>query len=67
VRSIPRADVAETMIQSLFCKAMSNRSLDLCSEETPRMPGGLLSEMLASTALGNCDYALSPGEPKSQF
>jgi hypothetical protein len=55
------------MVQSLFVGAMSNRSLDLCAEEGPRMPGGLLSAMLASTALGDCDYSISPGEPKSQF
>lgn len=65
--SIPRDDVAEVMVQSLFVPQMRNRSLDLCSDDAPRMPGGLLSTLLASPALGNCDYGLSGGEPKSKF
>ena len=68
VRSIPRDDVAEVMVLSLFVPKMRKRSVDLISEDAPRDAGALLSTLETSGLLGNCDYNdKSLPEPKSQF
>ncbi len=68
VRSIPREDVAEVMVQSLFVVEMENRSLDLISEDEPRGDNELSVTLTSSTSLGDCDYAaFSPGDAPSMF
>lgn len=63
-RSIPRADVAEVMVQSLLLPVARNRALDLIApEEETRGNDWDWETCFAST--GNCNYKISPGEPKA--
>ena len=67
VRSIPREDVAEIMVESLFLPQLVNRSIDIISEDVPREQGELVETLSSSTDIGNCDYSKSPGSPASMF
>jgi len=63
VRNIPREDVAEVLVQSLFIRAMRKRSLDVISQEEERLPGAAWTSMTTSTSLGNCRYDIELPEP----
>lgn len=69
VRSIPRADVAEVLVQALTCDKARNCAFDIVSD--PAGEGEPTTDFKAfygEIARGPAyDYAMDPGEPKAAF
>jgi len=63
-RSVPRADVAEMVVQCLTMDAAKNRSFDLASlEEGAGTPTTDYAALLADLKGANCDYSLPKDSP----
>eukprot|EP00238_Polyblepharides_amylifera_P005805 CAMPEP_0196591838 /NCGR_PEP_ID=MMETSP1081-20130531/71034_1 /TAXON_ID=36882 /ORGANISM="Pyramimonas amylifera, Strain CCMP720" /LENGTH=329 /DNA_ID=CAMNT_0041915343 /DNA_START=151 /DNA_END=1140 /DNA_ORIENTATION=- len=60
-RNIPRADVAELVVQCLSLEPAKNRSFDVCTTEGP--PTKDFVALLNSLNGANCDYSLPKGSP----